>query len=69
MERYNRKSIFSTVSDYCHLSGDHDYIEVIEWHNAEGFGVNVSNKNNNYKFEMSWGQFKLLKKMVKKLDS
>ena len=67
MESYNRKAIFSELKKYCHLSDEHDFIEVTQWNNGEGVDVHISNKGNNQKIEMTWGQWSLLKKMIKKL--
>lgn len=64
ISEYKRKAVFSEVGEFCYLSGEHDYIEVVEWKNQDGFDVDISNKNTEYKFSMTWGQFELLKRMV-----
>lgn len=68
MEQYNRKSIFSKLKGYCTFAKEHDYIEVTEWKNGEGFDVDI-NSSNNTRFQITHGEFKSLKKMIKKLES
>ena len=67
METYKRKSAFTELEDFCYLSNEHDYMEVTEWRNMEGFDVEVFSKIRE-KFSMTWGQFKALKKLIKKLE-
>lgn len=63
----SRKSIFSEVGEYCYLSKEHDYIEVTEWSNADGFDIDLSCSHGG-KLSLTWGQYRLLKKLVKQLD-
>lgn len=67
MEKYTRKAVFSELKKYDFLAGEHDFIEVVEWYNGEGFDVQVSGKINN-NFSLTWGQFTALKKTVKTLS-
>lgn len=67
-ERTERRGIFSEVKEYCHLSKECDYIEVTEWSNAEGIDIDLS-CNHGGKLSLTWGQFRLLKKLVKQLDT
>lgn len=68
MNSYKRKSIFSKLKKFCHFAGKDDYIEVTEWKNGEGFDVEVLSKNNE-RFQLTYGQYTLLKEIIKKLDS
>ena len=63
----SRKSIFSEIGQYCYLSKEHDYIEVTEWTNRDGFDVDLSSLGSQ-KMSITWGQFKLIKKLVKQLE-
>lgn len=63
----NRKTIFSELHDYCYLSKEHDYIEVTEWTNGDGFDIHVSG-HIDQKISLTHGEFKLLKKLVKELN-
>jgi len=60
----NRRSVFSEIGDYCVFSKEHDFIEVTEWTNQEGFDITISDKQ----FSFTRGQFELIKTLVKKLD-
>ena len=63
----SRKSVFSEIDEYCYLSKEHDYIEITEWSNREGFDIDISSEGQQ-KMSITWGQFKLLKKLVKQLE-
>ncbi len=69
MKPYKRQAVFGELKDFCLLSKEHDYIEVCEWHNGEGFDVEVFSNNTSQQFQLTWGQFKLLIKLVTKLES
>jgi len=64
MEKSTRKSIYDDLKKYCHLSKDHESIEVTEWINGEGFDAYISDRE---KLSLTWGEFDALKKLVKKL--
>jgi hypothetical protein len=64
----NRKSIFTELQKYCTLAGEHDFIEVTEWTNGEGYDVSISSKLGSTLFQMTHGEFKALKKLIKKLN-
>ena len=61
MEVYERKSKFTTLRAYDHLAKEHDFIEVTEWHNGEGFDVSLSD---NKHFSLTWGEFEALTALV-----
>jgi len=67
METYNKKSVFSELKEFDHLAKEHDYIEITEWHNGEGFDIDI-NSYSDKKISLTWGEFKALKKLVKKLE-
>lgn len=64
---YKLIAVFKEIFDDDPLAKENDYIEVTEWFNGEGFDVNVFSFGEQ-RFHMTWGQFKVLKKMVKQLD-
>ena len=64
IDTYNRECNFSTLKNYCHLSADNDYIEVIRWKNNEGFDVDVYCETGNQRFSLTYGQFELLNVLV-----
>lgn len=67
IEVYQRKAIFDELKNYCHLSKEHDYIEICEWYNGEGFDVEISGKPG-AKFQLTWGQLDALNTLIKKLN-
>lgn len=67
MKKYNKKAIFSELSKYDHIANEGDFIEITEWYNGEGFDVDIVGKLP-VRFQLTWGEFKALKKLVKKLD-
>ncbi len=67
IEDYNRKSLFALTNDWDILSSEHDYLEVTEWHNGEGVDVNIYSKEGTQMFSMTFGQYKLFKKMMKQI--
>jgi hypothetical protein len=68
MEEYKRNSVIMQLDDYCIMSKEHDYIEVTEWSNGEGFDVMMEGDRLE-RFSLTSGQFKALKKAVKHLKN
>lgn len=66
MDSYKRKAVFSELKDFDHLAKDHSFIEVCEWKNGEGFDVEIVSSLSK-RFQLTWGEFKALKKLVKNL--
>jgi len=59
--------VFSNLKKYDHLADEHDFIEVTDWKNGEGFDVEIVSKLN-ARFQLTWGQFAAMKKLVKKIE-
>ena len=64
---YKLDAAFSPLLEFDHCAKPDDFIEVSLWHNGEGFDVNL-NSAGEQRFQLTWGQFKALKKLVKELD-
>ena len=60
MEMYQRKAKFTELKNYDHLAKEHDFIEVCEWHNGEGFDVTIGDKQ----FTLTWGEFEAMTALV-----
>lgn len=60
MEQYTRKAKFTSLKPYDHLAKEHDFIEVCEWHNGEGFDVTINEKS----ISLTWGEFEALTALV-----
>lgn len=65
MKTENRKSIHDELKPYDYFAKEHDYIEVTEWSNGEGFDVDINNREF---IRLSYGEFKALKKLAKELS-
>ena len=64
---YNKKTIFSELKDYCYFASEHDYIEISEWKNGDGFDIEICG-NQIQVFRLTYGEFTLIKKLIKILD-
>jgi hypothetical protein len=65
--RYKLDAAFAHLADFDVSAKGDDFIEVSLWHNGEGFDVHLSSHGEQH-FQLSWGQFKALKKLIKELD-
>jgi hypothetical protein len=68
IETYKRTATFSLLKPFDYLAKEHDFMEVTEWRNGEGVDVHISS-NREQSFQLTWGEFKTLKKLVKELDN
>ena len=59
-----RRAVFAELKAYCHHSGDHDYMEVTQWSNGEGFDINIDRKRGSEKFSLSYGEWELLQVLM-----
>ncbi len=47
MERYKKTTIFDELSKWCTFTKtEHDFIEITEWKNGEGFDICISSEEN-----------------------
>ena len=60
----NRRAVFGELKDYCMHSGDHDYMEVTEWANGEGYDINIDRKRGIERFSLSYGEWELLQVLM-----
>ena len=67
MEKYKRKAVFENLDKYCVIAKEHDYIEVTEWNNGEGYDVEIKSEMSSF-FQLTNGQLRAIKKLVKVLD-
>lgn len=68
MDKYRRNTVFEELKDHCMFAKDGDYIEVTEWKNGEGFDVDITSSTISERFNLTWSQYKVLKKAVKVLS-
>ena len=64
MEVNNRRAVFAELKDYCMHSGDHDYMEVTEWSNGEGYDILIDRKSGIERFSLSHGEWELLQVLM-----
>ena len=60
MKQYERKAIFTELKPYDIFAKEHDFMEVCEWNNGEGFDVT----KNEQQFSLTWGQWECLQALV-----
>jgi len=64
IEVNNRRAVFAELKDYCMHSGDHDYMEVTQWSNGEGFDIIIDRKRGMERFSLSYGEWDLLQVLM-----
>jgi hypothetical protein len=70
MKKYNREAIYAGLKDYCIFSKEGDFIEITRWGNKEGYDINISTSHDLGKrnIQITYGEFELIKKLIKELD-
>ena len=69
MDITKRKCAHESTIKYCPLSSDTAYIEVTEWVSGDGYDIECYDDGNTDRMGITHGQFKLLKKLIKKLNN
>ena len=67
IKTYSLSAAVAELRKYDHLAKPDDFIEVVLWHNGEGFDAHLSSSGEQT-IRLSWNEFKALKKLVKELD-
>ena len=68
IDLYDRKAAFTELKQFCHLAKEHDFVEVTEWHNGEGFDITI-NATTEQNVSVTYGQFDAIKKLIKTLNN
>ena len=68
IDLYDRKAAFAELKQFCHLAKEHDFVEVTEWNNGEGFDITI-NATTEQNVSVTYGQFDAIKKLIKTLNS
>ena len=58
----DRKALIAPLNDAWHK--EHDFIEVTEWSNGEGWDISITEKQ----FQLHFTEWDVLKKLIKKFD-
>jgi hypothetical protein len=61
IDTYQKLSKCLDLNAYCHHAKDHDFLELTEWHNGEGFDVT---KSGDKFFSFTWGEWEALQALV-----
>lgn len=67
MKTSKRKAILCKLEKYCIFANENDFMEVTEWSNQEGADIHINAGDGKQDFSLTWGQFDLLKKLIKKI--
>ena len=59
-----RKSINADLNDFCYLAKPHDFIEVTDWSNLDGYDITLNDKQ----ISLTRGELDAIKALVKKLN-
>lgn len=65
---YKLDTAFALLTQFDHCARNDDFIEVSLWHNGEGFDAHLNATNRHQTISLTWGEYKALKTLVKKLD-
>ena len=60
MKEYTRNAKITDLKKYCHLAKEHDYIELTDWHNGEGFDISINERH----YSFSYGEFEAITALV-----
>lgn len=64
MEKYELKAVNEYLKRFDYLAKEHDYIEVSEWHNGEGWNIDL----NGTVIQLTDGQLKAINYLTQTLD-
>lgn len=64
MEIKERKSVNDELKKYDHLSKEHDFIEVTEWTNGEGWDITINERI----IPLTYGQLEAINYLIKVLN-
>jgi hypothetical protein len=67
MDTYKKKAVFERLKGFCTFAKENDYIEITQWYNGEGFDVDICGTKSE-RFQLTYGEYELLKKLVKNLN-
>ena len=66
IDLYKLQAKFTKLKGYCAFAKSEDYMELVEWHNGEGFDLNI---NGDKVYSFTWGQFEALQALAAYKDS
>ena len=69
IEVSKRRAVFAELKPYCTHSGEHDYMEVTEWSNGEGYDIHIDRRRGSEKFSLTYGEWELLQVLMNYKES
>ncbi len=60
IKRYTRKAVMASLDDYCHFAKEHDFMEVTQWENGEGWDITIEAENHSRTFKLTDGEMRAL---------
>ena len=67
IEQYQRRSAFAPITDAWHK--EHDFIEVTEWKNGEGWDIEISTDQGNKHVSLHCTEFAVMKELIALLEN
>lgn len=61
MKFYQRPAVTADLQDYCHLAKPHSFCEVCEWHNGEGWDIQIDDKH----LSLTYGELEAIMVLAK----
>lgn len=69
MEITSRKAINCSLKKFCSFAEEHDFIEVTEWSNVEGFDISIDKMNGTSKqISLTHGELEAIKTLIGVLE-
>jgi len=60
IKRYTRKSVMTNLNGYCHFAKEHDFVEVTQWENGEGWDITIEAEQYPRSFKLTDGEMRAL---------
>ena len=64
MKIEKRTTIYDDLNKYCHHAKPHDFIEITEWTNQEGYDININGKF----IQLTYGEFRAIEHLINSLE-
>ena len=60
IKKYTRKAVMTNLDDYCHFAKKHDFMEVTQWENGEGWDITIESEQYPRTFKLTDGEMRAL---------
>ena len=62
MQQYKLDAVFEDLTKFCHFAKKDDYIQVAEWHNGEGWSIDIAGKKT---IDLTHGELRAIECLTK----